>query len=53
MESVAQESELVLINQMGKEELGKIVAELIKNDRGVQKAILNLVFSCPNIVTQI
>ena len=53
MEPAAQESGLVLIHQMGKEELGKIVAELIKNDRGVQKAILNLAFSCPNIVMQI
>jgi hypothetical protein len=48
-----QQSEMVLLNRIGKEELAKIVVELIKNDREVQKAILNLAFSCPNIVTQI
>ncbi len=48
-----QQSELVLLNRIGKEELAKALVELIKNDREVQRAILNLAFSCPNIVTQI
>jgi len=48
-----QQSETVLLSQISKEELARILAELIKNDRKVQKAILNLAFSCPNIVTQI
>ena len=53
MNSEKQQSELVLLNQMDKEELAKALVELIKNDREVQRAILNLAFSCPNIVTQI
>ena len=48
-----QQSEMVLLNQMNKDELAKVLAELIKNDREVQKVILNLAFSCPNIVTRI
>ena len=49
----AQQSEMVLLNQMSREEFAKVVVELIKNDRDVQMAILQLAFSCPNIVTQI
>ncbi len=48
-----QQAEVVLLNQMDKEELAKALVELIKNDREVQRAILNLAFFCPNIVTQI
>ena len=53
MKVEAQQSELVLLNEMNMEELAKVVVELIKNDREVQRAILNLAFSCPNIVTRI
>ena len=49
----AQQSEMLLLNRISKEELAKALVELIKNDREVQRAILNLAFSCPNIVTQI
>ena len=48
-----QQPEMVLLNEMSQEELAKVLVELIKNDREVQRAILNLAFSCPNIVTQI
>jgi len=48
-----QQLEMLFLNRIGKEELAKALVELIKNDREVQKAILNLAFSCPNIVTQI
>ena len=48
-----QQAEMVLLNEMSQEELTKVLVELIKNDREVQRAILNLAFSCPNIVTQI
>ena len=48
-----QRVEMILLNEMSKEELAKALVELIKNDREVQRAILNLAFSCPNIVTQI
>jgi len=50
---VGAQAEMVLLNEMSQEELTKVVVALIKNDREVQRAILNLVFSCPNIVTQI
>ena len=49
---VVQQSELVSLNEICKEELARLVAVLINNDQEVQKAILNLAFSCPNIVTQ-
>jgi len=48
-----QQSELVLLNQMSREEFAKILVELIKDSREVQKDVLNLVFSYPNIVRQI
>jgi len=48
-----QHSELVSLNGISKEELARLLADLINNDQEVQKAILNLAFSCPNIVTQI
>jgi len=48
-----QQAELTFLHQIGKEELAKVLVELIKSDQEVQTAILNLAFSCPNIVTQI
>ena len=48
-----QQSDLILLDQISKNELTEVVVELIKNDREVQMAIFNLVFSCPNVVTQI
>ena len=48
-----QHSELVSLNGRSKEELARLLADLINNDQEVQKAILNLAFSCPNIVTLI
>ena len=48
-----QQAEVVFLNRISKEELAKALVELIKNDREVQRAILNMAFSCPNIVTQI
>ena len=48
-----QESELVLLNQIVKEELAKVMVELIKNGVELQTAILEVVWNCPNIVTQV
>ena len=48
-----QQSELVLLKQMRKEELAKIVVELIKDSKELRRAILVVVWNCPNIVTQI
>jgi len=50
---MVQQSELVLLNGISKEEFAKLLADLINNDQEVRKAILNLAFSCPNIVTQV
>ncbi len=48
-----QHTETVLLNHTSKNELAKVLVDLIKNDREVRRAILNLAFTCPNIVTQI
>lgn len=48
-----QQSEVVLLNQMDKEELAKVLVELIKNNRELQRVILEVAWACPNIVTQI
>lgn len=48
-----QQSEVVLLNQMDKEELAKVLVELIKDSRELRRAILKVVWNCPNIVTQI
>ena len=50
---VEQHSELVSLNGISREEFVRLVVDLIDNDQEVQKAILNLAFSCPNIVTQV
>ncbi len=49
----SQQPEMIVLNQTSKDELVRVLVELIKNDREVRMAILNLAFSCPNIVTQI
>jgi hypothetical protein len=48
-----QHAETIVLNNISKEELGRLLVELIENDRDVRRAILNLALSCPNIVTQI
>jgi len=53
MNTETQQSEMIMLNRISKEELTRALVELIKNDHEVQRAILNLAFSCPNIVTQI
>ena len=50
---VIQQSELVLLNGINKEEFAKLLADLINNDQEVRKAILNIALSSSNIVTQI
>lgn len=50
---VEQHSELVYLDGIGKEEFARLLVDIIDNDQEVQKAILNLAFSCPNIVTQV
>ena len=53
MNAETQESELVLLNQMDKEELAKVLVELINGSRELRRAIWEVVWNCPNIVTQI
>ena len=48
-----QQSELVLVNQMSKEELAKVVSELIWKNEEVRMAIINLACASPYIKTQI
>jgi len=47
----AQQS--VLMNQMSEEKLAQTVVDLIKKNGEVRQAVINLVCSCPNIVTEI
>ena len=53
MTGEAQQSELVLVNQMSKEELADMISEIIRENGNVRQAIINLVCACPNIVTEI
>jgi len=48
-----QQSEVISLNQIGKEELAKAVVELFKDSRELRRAILEVVWNCPSIVTQI
>ena len=52
MSTETQQSELVLINQMGKDEFAKAIIELIKTNQEVRMAIINLACSSPHIKTQ-
>jgi len=47
-----QRSELVLINQMSKEQLAEVMAELIKSNPKVISALYNVLCSCPNIIVE-
>jgi len=53
MSSAKQQMATVLLNQVGKDELAKIVVELIKDSCELRRAILEVVWNCPNIVTQV
>ena len=48
-----QQSELVLTNQMSKEEFAKAMTELIRTNEEVRMAIINLACASPYIKTQI
>jgi len=47
-----QQSGLVLVDQMSKEEFAKAVTELIRTNQEVRMAITNLVCASPYIKTQ-
>jgi len=45
-----QKSELVLMNQISKEQLAEVMAELIKSNPKVISALYNVICNCPNLV---
>ena len=47
-----QQSELVLINQMSKEQLAEVMAELIRSNPKIISALYNVICSCPNLVVE-
>ena len=47
-----QQSELVLINQISKEQLAEVMAELIKSNPKVISALYNVICSCPNLMVE-
>ena len=40
------------MNEQEKQELAKVILELIRTDRQVQSAVIDLVCSCPNIMVE-
>jgi|GEM_PF-4336942 len=48
----AQQSELVFVEQLSKDEIARVVIELIRNNERVRMAIINLACSSPYIKTQ-
>ena len=48
----AQQSELVVIKQISKAELAKVVSELIRENEEVRMAIINLACTSPYIKTR-
>ena len=49
----AQQSELVLVDQLSKEDIARVVIELIRNNERVRMAIINLACTSPYIKTQV
>ena len=48
-----QKTETVMLSGVSKEELGRMIAELVRDNRDVQKALIDIMCCSPNIVTQI
>ncbi len=46
-------TEVMRMDEMDKEQLTKVIVELIKDDQGVRQAVLHLVCTSPNVVTRI
>ena len=49
----AQQPELILVDQLSKEELARVVIELIRTNQEVRMAIINLACTSPYIKTQV
>ena len=50
---MGENQQAVLIDQMSKEELAKVIAELVRDNREVQKALIELMCVSPNVMTEI
>ena len=53
MELELSEPGQICLQALSKEELVKVITDLIREDRDVKNAILELLWSCPNIVTEL
>ena len=52
MNAKTQQSKMVLLEEKGKEQLAKVMIELIKSDPKVISALYNVMCKCPNLVVQ-
>ena len=43
---------VIRMDEMDKEQLTKVMVQLIKDDQGVRKAVLHLVCTSPNVVSR-
>ena len=48
-----EQLELVLLNQINEYVLAKVVVEWIKNNEDLRRAILEVAWKCPNIMTRV
>ena len=53
METNLTQPELTKVSEMNQEELSGVIVDLIYKDSKIQKAIVDLVYSLPNIVTEL
>ncbi len=52
MNTEIQQSEMILLEEKGKEQLAEVMIELIKSDPKVISALYNVMCMCPNLVVQ-
>jgi len=52
MNAETQQSEMVLLEEKGKEQLAEVIIELIESNPKVIMALYNTMCKCPNLVAQ-
>ncbi len=52
MNAETRQSEMVLLEEKGKEQLAKLMIELINSDPKVISALYNTMCKCPNLAVQ-
>ena len=52
MNAETQQSEMVLLEEKGKEQLAEVMIELIESNPKVIMALYNTMCKCPNLVVQ-